>query len=167
MLDHNLTVESTSKNNNIKDRDNDALQQVPFIYNTMGSLPKEESINALQENDGEINEEVSESKEKIEACKKSNIKSSDMVKDSKENEKNSNPVLSKKALKRQRRWEEKLATKKRRKEHDKESKKAKAILEGRDLEKERREVELRTKNGEGRKRREKVCLYRYQYLYFF
>lgn len=65
--------------------------------------------------------------------------------------------LSKKALKRQRRWDMKLEVKKRRKEHQRESKRAKAILDGRDVEKERREIEERTKEGEGRKRREKVC----------
>ena len=63
---------------------------------------------------------------------------------------------SKKSLKRQRRWEEKLAVKKRRKEHAREAKRAKAILDGRDVEKERLEVERRTKEGEGHKRREKV-----------
>ena len=66
------------------------------------------------------------------------------------------PPLSKKALKRQRRWDTKLEVKKRRKEHARESKRAKAILDGRDVEKERREIEERTKEGEGRKRREKV-----------
>jgi hypothetical protein len=50
----------------------------------------------------------------------------------------------------------KLEVKKRRKEHQRESKRAKAILDGRDVEKERREIEERTKEGEGRKRREKV-----------
>ena len=66
------------------------------------------------------------------------------------------PPLSKKALKRKRRWDEKLAVKKRRKEHAREAKRAKAILDGRDVEKERRDIEERTKEGEGRKRREKV-----------
>lgn len=68
----------------------------------------------------------------------------------------SSPPLSKKALKRKRRWDEKLAVKKRRKEHAREAKRAKAILDGRDVEKERRDIEERTKEGEGRKRREKV-----------
>lgn len=66
------------------------------------------------------------------------------------------PPLSKKALKRKRRWDEKLAVKKRRKEHARETKRAKAILDGRDVEQERRDIEERTKEGEGRKRREKV-----------
>lgn len=68
----------------------------------------------------------------------------------------SSPPLSKKALKRKRRWDEKLAVKKRRKEHAREAKRAKAILDGRDVEKERRDIEERTREGEGRKRREKV-----------
>ena len=69
--------------------------------------------------------------------------------------------LSKKALKRQKRWDHKLVLKKRRKEHTKEAKRAQAVLDGRDMDDEKRDVEERTKDGEGHRRREKVsfCLF--------
>mmetsp|Transcript_22548 Transcript_22548/g.34076 ORF Transcript_22548/g.34076 Transcript_22548/m.34076 type:complete len:326 (+) Transcript_22548:205-1182(+) len=66
--------------------------------------------------------------------------------------------LSKKALKRKKRWEHKMALKKQRKEQARQAKHAKAALEGRDLEKVRREDEERRKNGEGWRRREKAMM---------
>mmetsp|Transcript_47817 Transcript_47817/g.144615 ORF Transcript_47817/g.144615 Transcript_47817/m.144615 type:complete len:349 (-) Transcript_47817:184-1230(-) len=62
--------------------------------------------------------------------------------------------LSKNQLKKRRRYEKAMATKKRRKLQQKEAKIAKAIAEGRDLDKERRIQEERTKLGEGRRRRD-------------
>lgn len=67
--------------------------------------------------------------------------------------------LSKKALKRQKRWDHKLVLKKRRKEHTKEAKRAQAVLDGRDMDDEKRDVEERTKDGEGHRRREKVSFW--------
>jgi hypothetical protein len=61
-----------------------------------------------------------------------------------------------KAEKRQKRWEYQVAMKKRKRDHQKESKRAKAIAEGRDLEAEKMDVIERTKSGEGHAKREKV-----------
>ena len=52
--------------------------------------------------------------------------------------------------------EERLEVKRRRKLQRKEMKIAKAKAEGRDLEQERRELEERTKSGEGARKREQV-----------
>ena len=64
--------------------------------------------------------------------------------------------MSKNALKRQRRWEQKMNIKRRRKEQERQIKIAMAKAQGRDLEKERKEQEERTKSGEGHRRREEV-----------
>ena len=64
--------------------------------------------------------------------------------------------MSKKQLKRQRRWEHKMNIKKRKKEQDRQVKLERAKAEGRDLDKERAEVEERTKLGIGHKRRQEV-----------
>jgi tRNA (guanine9-N1)-methyltransferase len=68
------------------------------------------------------------------------------------------PPLSKKQLKRQRRLEKLMEVKKRRKSQEKEAKRAKAIAAGRDLEEERRQVEQRTKDGEGKRQRDEAWL---------
>ena len=62
--------------------------------------------------------------------------------------------VSKKQMKRQRKWERAMEVKKRRKQQDKEIKIAKAKAEGRDLEKERLEQERKTKDGAGRRKRQ-------------
>jgi tRNA (guanine9-N1)-methyltransferase len=62
--------------------------------------------------------------------------------------------LSKSQMKRQRRWDQAMERKKRRKQQEKDIKVAKALAESRDLEEERRLVEERTKEGVGHQRRE-------------
>ena len=61
--------------------------------------------------------------------------------------------LSKNQLKRQRKWEQALAVKKRRKQQQKDAKIAKAKAEGRDMEAERKEMEENRKSGKGWERR--------------
>jgi tRNA (guanine9-N1)-methyltransferase len=68
------------------------------------------------------------------------------------------PQLSKKQLKRKRRLEKLMEVKERRKSQEREAKKAKAIAAGRDLEEERRQVEQRTKDGEGKRQRDEFWL---------
>jgi tRNA (guanine9-N1)-methyltransferase len=68
--------------------------------------------------------------------------------------------LSKSQMKRQRRWEQAMERKKRRKQQDKDIKMAKALSEGRDLEEERRLLEERTEEGVGHRRREEKWLQR-------
>lgn len=68
--------------------------------------------------------------------------------------------ISKSQVKRQRRWEQAMERKKRRKQQEKDIKLAKALAEGRDLEKERRLVEERTREGAGHRRREEKWLQR-------
>jgi tRNA (guanine9-N1)-methyltransferase len=66
---------------------------------------------------------------------------------------NKQPIVSKNQLKRQRKWEQALAVKKRRKEQQKQAKIAKAKAEGRDIEAERKEMEENRKSGKGWERR--------------
>ena len=66
------------------------------------------------------------------------------------------PPLSKKALKRQKRWEKALQIKKRRKEQSKEIRRIKAINEGRDLDAEREQQKKNEQEGKGWERREKL-----------
>lgn len=66
------------------------------------------------------------------------------------------PPLSKKALKRQKRWEKTQAIKKRRKEQSKEIRRIKAQNEGRDLDAEREQQKQNEKEGKGWARREKA-----------
>mmetsp|Transcript_14807 Transcript_14807/g.21011 ORF Transcript_14807/g.21011 Transcript_14807/m.21011 type:complete len:366 (-) Transcript_14807:61-1158(-) len=66
------------------------------------------------------------------------------------------PPLSKKALKRQKRWEKTQAIKKRRKEQSKEIRRIKAQNEGRDLDAEREQQKQNEKEGKGWARREKL-----------
>ena len=68
--------------------------------------------------------------------------------------------ISKSQVKRQRRWELAMERKKRRKQQEKDTKLAKALAEGRDLEQERRIIEERTKDGVGHRRREEKWLQR-------
>mmetsp|Transcript_16064 Transcript_16064/g.23009 ORF Transcript_16064/g.23009 Transcript_16064/m.23009 type:complete len:355 (-) Transcript_16064:339-1403(-) len=68
--------------------------------------------------------------------------------------------LSKNQLKKRRRYEKAMEVKKRRKEQEKEAKRAKAIADGRDLDEERRLQAEREKSGEGHKRREELWLKR-------
>lgn len=62
--------------------------------------------------------------------------------------------LSKKQMKKRKRYEKLMDIKKRKKQQEKERRHAKAIAEGRDLEEERRLQLEREKSGEGKKRRE-------------
>lgn len=62
--------------------------------------------------------------------------------------------ISKNQLKRQRKWEQAMAVKKRRKEQEKSVKVAKAAVQGRDIEAERRIMEERRKEGIGWAKRE-------------
>lgn len=73
---------------------------------------------------------------------------------------NESKPISKKQIKRQRRWEKAMERKRRRKQQEKEIRHAKALAEGRDLEEERRLLEERTKSGEGHRRREEKWLER-------
>ena len=66
------------------------------------------------------------------------------------------PPLSKKALKRRKRWEKALEIKKRRKEQSKEIRRIKAKNEGRDLDAEREQQMKNEKEGKGWARREKL-----------
>ena len=68
--------------------------------------------------------------------------------------------LSKSRMKRQRRWEQAMERKRRRKLQEKEIKIAKALADGRDLEEERRIMEERTKSGQGHQKREEKWLQR-------
>mmetsp|Transcript_11116 Transcript_11116/g.20802 ORF Transcript_11116/g.20802 Transcript_11116/m.20802 type:complete len:396 (-) Transcript_11116:11-1198(-) len=63
-------------------------------------------------------------------------------------------LMSKKQMKKRKRYEKLMDVKKRKKQQDKERRHAKAIAEGRDLEEERRLQLEREKSGEGKKRRE-------------
>lgn len=65
----------------------------------------------------------------------------------------SNPPPTKSQLKKIRRWERKQEAKERRKQHEKDVRRAKAEAAGRDLEAERRLVEQRTADGSGKRRR--------------
>lgn len=62
--------------------------------------------------------------------------------------------LSKNQLKKKRRWERAMENKKRRKQQEKEIKIAKAIAEGRDIEKERKLCQQRTLDGKNKKKRQ-------------
>jgi len=66
------------------------------------------------------------------------------------------PRTSKNQLKRQRRYEKLMQVKHRRKLQEKEGKLEKAKVQGRDLDEERREMEERTRSGEGKKRRQEL-----------
>lgn len=68
------------------------------------------------------------------------------------------PKMSKNQLKRKRRFEKLMQVKERRKLQEREAKRAKAAAQGRDLEEERRQLEERTKFGEGKKRRNELWL---------
>ena len=70
--------------------------------------------------------------------------------------KEDDPPLSKKALKRRKRWEKALEIKKRRKEQSKEIRRIKAKNEGRDLDAEREQQKQNEKEGKGWERREKL-----------
>jgi len=73
---------------------------------------------------------------------------------------NKDKPISKSKMKRQKRWENAMERKRRRKQQDKETKRAKALAEGRDLDEERRLLEERTKSGEGHRKREERWLQR-------
>ena len=81
---------------------------------------------------------------------------STVVSQTKEGDESSTKVLSKNQIKKRKRYEKLMAKKKERKESEKARRIAKAEAEGRDLDQERREVEERTKSGEGHKRRQEV-----------
>lgn len=68
------------------------------------------------------------------------------------------PQMSKNQLKRKRRFQKLMQVKERRKLQERETKMAKAKAEGRDLEEERRQIEQRTKDGEGKKIRNDLWL---------
>ena len=68
--------------------------------------------------------------------------------------------VSKSQMKRQKRWEMAMEKKRRRKQQEKDTKRAKALSEGRDLDEERRLQEERTKSGEGARKREEKWLKR-------
>ena len=73
-------------------------------------------------------------------------------------EESSPPKLSKKAMKKKRRYEKAIEIKRRRKEQDRDQKRARALAEGRDLDEERRIQKQNEESGEGRRRREEKWL---------
>ena len=68
------------------------------------------------------------------------------------------PKLSKKAMKKKRRYEKAMEIKRRRKEQEREQKRARALAAGRDLDEERRIQKQNEESGEGRRRREERWL---------
>jgi tRNA (guanine9-N1)-methyltransferase len=68
------------------------------------------------------------------------------------------PKLSKKAMKKKRRYEKAMEIKRRRKEQEREQKRARALAAGRDLDEERRIQKQNEESGEGWRRREKKWL---------
>ena len=68
------------------------------------------------------------------------------------------PKLSKKAMKKKRRYENAMEIKRRRKEQEREQKRARALAAGRDLDEERRIQKQNEESGEGRRRREEKWL---------
>ena len=73
-------------------------------------------------------------------------------------EESSPPKLSKKAMKKKRRYEKAMEIKRRRKEQERDQKRARALAEGRDLDEERRIQKQNEESGEGRRRREEKWL---------
>jgi tRNA (guanine9-N1)-methyltransferase len=78
------------------------------------------------------------------------------ARDETEQESTSEPKkISKNQLKRQRKWEQAMVVKRRRKQQEKDTKIAKAKAEGRDIDAERKDMEERRLDGEGWARRDK------------
>jgi len=130
-----------------------------LVYNTARSPPY---VNTLLRTTGRSYYQImgifssKEQQEKVE----SKLPSTDMK--NKEKVVGDVQKLSKNQLKRQQKWEDAMAVKRRRKEHEKGIKIAKAKAEGRDIESERQIMEENRKIGAGWKGREEKWKKRFE-----